>query len=100
MLAGMITYLQAVEIVYSVRGKLARAAESETHWLFDPAEPDSSKGPILVSRSTGDIEQLGADPHEWKPRLAEFRRQEPVQKSIPADFYADPQVGTSQHPGD
>lgn len=91
-LGAMITFHEAAAKVHAVRGPLAGAAETETHWLFSPSEPDSSLGPTFVNRETGDIEQLDTDPKNWKPRLQAFRAQEPRQLPIPQEFFAHPRA--------
>ena len=83
-------FYAAAERVFQLRGPLAGAAETATHWLFSPASPDPQRGPTFVERISGAVEQLSTDPREWKPRLQRFREQEPRPRPIPARFFAHP----------
>lgn len=91
-LESMISFHDAAAKVFEARGHLAGAAESETHWLFSPSTPDPQLGPTFVNRETGEIEQLDTDPKNWKPRLKEFRAQEPKPLPIPEEFFAHPRA--------
>lgn len=86
----MISFEEASRVAYSARGPLAGAAESETHWLFSPAVPDPKLGPTFVNRETGELEQLDTNPKNWKPRLQEFRAQDPQPRPIPREFFGHP----------